>query len=622
MKTKQINRENPAMISASEAKTLSGLFCRRIERTPKLPAYHQYDWHQKKWLNYSWEETGKRAARWQTGLKQEKLAVGDRVAVLLSNCIDWVCFEQAALSLGVVVVPLYTWDSPENIIYLLKDSGSRLLLTETSEQWHTLAPHAATLPDLQKIICLRNKNSHMAHYAGKKNPVPVMAEDWLPEQAGKMIGGGADPDDLATIVYTSGTTGPPKGVMLSHKNILWNSEAVMQVVPCFPADVLLSFLPLSHTFERTVGYYVPMMGGSSVAYTRSMQDLAEDMQIIRPTIIISVPRIYERIYAKVISQLEQKGRFARGLFQLTLDIGWQRFQATHGHGSSSIGKRILWPVLRRIVANKIIKRLGGRIRLAVSGGASLQENVSRFFLSLGLPLIQGYGLTEAAPVVSTNTLADNIPSSVGPPLPGVRCRLTSNKELLVKSPGLMPGYWNLPEKTGEAIDSEGWLHTGDVVEIRDQVIYIRGRIKEILVTSTGEKVPPVDLETAIAQDPLVHQVMVVGESRPYIGALLVLKPDLWEELARELKLDRDDPASLRDPSAQQAVLTRLEKLLGGFPSYARVHAVALLLDRWTIDNGLLTPTFKLKRHEIETHHAGLIRELYKGHDIPVQALPC
>ena len=605
------------MISASEAKTLSGLFCRRIERTPNLPAYHQFDRQQKKWLNYSWQETGERAARWRAGLQKENPAPGDRVALLLSNCIDWVCFEQAALSLGLVVVPLYTWDSPENIIYLLRDSGSRLLLTETTEQWHKLTPHSATLHDLQKVLCLRSENSHFSSQPEKKNLVPVMVADWLPEQAEKMTSPAADPDDLATIVYTSGTTGSPKGVMLSHRNILWNAEAVHQVIPTYPNDVLLSFLPLSHTFERTVGYYIPMMTGSSVAYTRSMQDLAEDMLTIRPTIIISVPRIYERIYAKVIKQLEQKGGLARKLFQFTLDIGWQHFQASQDRGSFSTWQRILWPVLKHLVADKIINKLGGRIRLAVSGGAPLQENISRFFLSLGLPLIQGYGLTETAPVVSTSTLADNIPSSVGPPLPGVQCRIGPDQELLIKSPGLMLGYWNLPEKTNDAFDNNGWLHTGDVVEIKDQIIFIRGRLKEILVTSTGEKVPPVDLETTIANDPLVNQVMVVGEGKPYLGALLALHPESWKKLARELKLDWNDPASLQDPSAQQAMLTKIEVLLHKFPAYARIRAVSLLLDKWTIDNSLLTPTFKLKRHEIETRYARQIRGLYKGHDIPV-----
>ncbi len=605
------------MISASEATTLSGLFYRRIERTPNLPAYHQFDRQQKKWLNYSWQETGERAARWRAGLKKENPAAGDRVALLLSNCIDWVCFEQAALSLGLVVVPLYTWDSPENIVYLLRDSGSRLILMETTEQWHKLTPHSATLHDLQKVLCLRSDPTHLANQPKKTNLVPVMVADWLPEQAEKMTSMAAYPDDLATIVYTSGTTGSPKGVMLSHRNILWNAEAIHQVIPTYTNDVLLSFLPLSHTFERTVGYYIPMMTGSSVAYTRSMQDLVEDMLTIRPTIIISVPRIYERIYAKVIKQLEQKGELTRKLFQLTLDIGWQRFQSSQGRCSFSTRQRILWPVLKLLVANKIINKLGGRIRLAVSGGAPLQENISRFFLSLGFPLIQGYGLTETAPVVSANTLADNIPSSVGLPLPGVQCRIGPDQELLVKSPGLMLGYWNLPEKTNDAFDNNGWLHTGDVVEIKDQVIFIRGRLKEILVTSTGEKVPPVDLETTIANDPLVNQVMVVGEGKPYIGALLALHPESWKKLAQELRLDGNDPASLQNPSARQAVLSKIEGLLHKFPAYARIHAVSLLLDKWTIDNGLLTPTFKLKRHEIETRYAGQIRELYKGHNIPV-----
>lgn len=603
----------PDTISAAEAVTLPGLLKCRIERTPNLQAYLQYDSRQEKWLSHSWQDIGKAVAWWQQGLTDESLVAGDRVAILLANSIEWVCFEQAALSLGLVVVPLYTWDSPENLAYLLHDSGSRLLLVGKAEQWQKLVPHAASLPKLARVICLEDKL-----LAKEKGIATASVNRWLPDEGGEMTVQIHDPDSLATIVYTSGTTCPPKGVMLSHYNILWNAEAILKVIPCYTSDVLLSFLPLSHTFERTAGYYTPMMAGSSVAYSRSMEELPEDLQTMRPTIIISVPRIFERIYVKVRQKLLQKNAFARWLFQLTLDTGWRRFEASQGRGSlSAFQEKFLWPLLHHLVAAKILDRLGGRIRFAVSGGAPLLENVSRLFLSLGLNLIQGYGLTEAAPVISTNSPDHNIPASVGPPLPDVKCRLGDNNELLVKSPGVMSGYWNLPDKTGEAIDSEGWLHTGDVVEILEGNIHIRGRLKDIIVTSTGEKVPPADMEMTIAADPLVKHVMVIGESLPYLAALLVLHRSSWDELAGECGLDPDNASSLQAPAARQAVIKKLDDLLHEFPGNARIRTVSLLLDDWSITNGLLTPTMKLKRKAVEQRYADVIKELYRGHEVPV-----
>ena len=601
------------IISATEAGTLPGLLKSRIERTPDYPAYQQYDSQQKRWVTYSWKQIGELVARWQRGLQGESLAAGDRVALLLANSIEWICCEQAALALGLVVVPLYTWDSPENLAYLLKDSGSRLLLTGTAEQWLKLLPQVASFPKLDKVLCLEDDG------LAKILDIPTVSTGrWLPAEGGEIVVQAEDPDSLATIVYTSGTTGPPKGVMLSHKNILWNAEAILKVIPCYPADILLSFLPLSHTFERTAGYYTPMMAGSSVAYSRSMEKLAEDLQTIRPTIIISVPRIFEKIYIKVWTQVQEKCALARWMFQLTLDIGRLRFEAGQG-GSPSLPFRVqlLWPLLYRMVASTILDRLGGRVRLAVSGGAPLQEAVSRFFLSLGLPLIQGYGLTEAAPVISTNTPEHNIPASVGPPLPDVQCRVGGESELLVKSPGLMTGYWNLPDESKKAFDSEGWLHTGDVAAMEESDIYIRGRLKEIIVTSTGEKIPPADLEMAIVADPLFDHVMVVGEGMPYLAALLVLHRSPWEELAAAWELDPDDRSSLSAPAVRKAVLEKLEALLHRFPGTARIRAVGLLLDEWTIENGLLTPTLKLKRAAVEERYGAEIRELYKGHEIPV-----
>lgn len=595
------------VIDLDEVGSLPGLFRQRVARTLDAIAYRQYDADDGEWKDYTWKQMARLVVHWQRALANEELAVGDRVAILLPNSVEWVCFDQAALALGLVVVPLYTTDTPDNIAYILADAGARLLLVSTPTQWQPLATSRTSFPELQRVLCL----SAVDPSDPLLRSVPALTE----EPAGETVRHVADPDELATIVYTSGTTGRPKGVMLSHRNILWNTHAVLEATPAYREDVFLSFLPLSHAFERTVGYYLPMMAGSCVAYARSIQTLAEDLVTIRPTILVSVPRIYERVYAKIQNKLVDKGGLAQALFRQAMALGWRRFEAKQGRRAApTLGQRLLWPLLRHLVAEKIMARLGGRIRIAVSGGAPLTETIARFFIGLGLPLLQGYGLTEAAPVVSGNRIDDNLPSCVGPLLAGVEISRGANNELLLRSPGVMLGYWQRPEATREAIDENGWLHTGDVAELVNGHICIRGRIKEIIVMSTGEKTSPADLELAISLDPLFEQAMVVGEGRPYLSALLVLNPDAWQQFAAQLTLRADDPASLQNNVLHKAVLARLaERWLHGFPHHAQVHAVCLTLEPWTIENGLITPTMKLKRTRIEERFVNEIEGMYAGH---------
>jgi long-chain acyl-CoA synthetase len=357
------------------------------------------------------------------------------------------------------------------------------------------------------------------------------------------------------------------------------------------------------------------MPSSSVVYARSVRTLAEDLKTIRPTVLVSVPRIYERAFATIQAEAQRRGRPAQALLRWAIALGWRRFQAAQGRGPVlTPAERLLWPLQRHFVAAKISARLGGRIRIAISGGAPLSETIARAFIGLGLPLLQGYGLTEAAPVVSGNRPDDNQPAGVGRALPGVEIKRGPRDELLVRSPGVMLGYWRQPEATRETVDEDGWLHTGDVAELVDGHIFIRGRLKEIIVMSTGEKAPPADLELAITLDPLVDQAMVVGEGRPFLSALLVLEPDAWREFAAQFALPPGDPATLQDAAVRKAVLTRLaERWLHGFPQHAQVHAVFLMLDPWTIENGLLTPTMKLKRARVEDAFADEIARLYAGH---------
>lgn len=598
--------DNDLVIAPDQATTLPGLFRQRVTRTPDRTAFRQFDRQTDKWREYSWRQVAEAIGCWRHGLRIQGLQRGERVALWLANSVAWVACEQAALAEGLVVVPLYARDNAANLAYILNDCGARLLIVDSAAQWRQLRGCGHALPSLQQVVCLEHIDE-----SGRPESLWPVAQ-WLPRDPVADNGPILQSNDLATIIYTSGTTGRPKGVMLSHRNILWNCWAVLQVHPARPDDLFLSFLPLSHSFERTVGYYVPMMAGCCIAYCRSLQELAEDMRLIRPTILISVPRIYERIAARIEEQLERKGRLARWLFAAAVTVGFRCFEAQRDQRTPTLRDRLIWPLLRQLVAIPMLERFGGRVRLAVTGGAPVQEGISRLFLGIGLPLVQGYGLTEAAPVVSTNEPANNRPATVGPPLPGIEVRLAEDHELLVRGPGVMLGYWQQPELTAEVLDADGWLKTGDIARIDHGFIRIIGRSKEILVTSTGEKVAPVAMEMALEQHPLIDQAMVVGEGRPHVAALLVVNPQAWMRLAAHLGLDADDPASLDSDAARAAALSTVSGLLRAFPAPAQVRGVCLLSEEWTIDNGLLTPTLKLIRDRVAVRYARQINELYRS----------
>jgi long-chain acyl-CoA synthetase len=594
-------------IAFAEAWTLPALFERRCQRSPRAEAYRQYQPAMGSWRSYTWGDMHALVRRWRGALAREALPAGARVAVMLRNGVEWVCFDQAAQSLGLVVVPLYATDNAENIAYILGDCGARVLLLGEAQHWQALAPFVPRLTQLTRVLLCAP-----AAPAGDGDGMLRTVDSWLAGVHDAEPRAGGDADALATLVYTSGTTGRPKGVMLSHRNILCDVDAVLRTVDVYREDLFLSFLPLSHALERTVGYYAPVATGSAVAFARSVQDLAEDLTTIRPTVLVSVPRIYERVYAKIQQGLEAKGAPARQLFEWAETAGWQRFEAAQHRGEPPGAlAEMMWPMLRHLVADKLLERLGGRLRIAVSGGAPASKKLMHCFIGLGLPILQGYGLTEAAPVVTANRLEDNVPESVGLPLPGIEVKLGAANELLVRGPTVMQGYWQDPEKTAAAIDAEGWLHTGDVGEIDAAGhVYIVGRIKDILVTSTGEKVPPADVELAIGEDPLFEQVMVIGEGRSFVAALAVLNREEWNKLAQSLQLDPRAAASLQRTEAREAVLRRIEPRLSPFPSYARVRQVWLTLDPWTTDNGLITPTMKLRRRQLEQRFAGEIEGLY------------
>ncbi len=601
-----MSRWSEDLISEERAGTLDGLFLLRVQRSPDRVAYRYHE-RDSGWRSLTWRAMGDAVARWRQALAGESLSPGDRVAVLLRNCPEWVMFDQAALSLGLVTVPLYTDDRADNAAYSIQDAAVKMLLVQDLSRWRRVAEALGDCPYPERVVLLESGSS--AEQVAAADPRVVVARQWLPESAPPLEPRVADPRSLATIVYTSGTTGRPKGVMLSHRNILTNAHGGVTLIDVYQEDCFLSFLPLSHALERTGGYYLPMMTGSEVAFSRSVAQLGEDLQNIRPSVIIAVPRVFERVYQRIQDQMAKRPALVRWLFGLAVKAGWRSFLRDQGRAGWH-PLLLLWPFLRRKVAAPVLEKLGGRLRAAVSGGAPMPVGVAHCFIGLGLPLLQGYGLTETSPVIAVNPLKDNIPESVGLPIRGIEVRIGADDELLVKGDTVMLGYWNNHAATARVLEPDGWLHTGDQARIEGGHIFITGRLKDILVLSNGEKVPPADMEMAIAMDPLFDQALVLGEGRSYLTALLVLNGDLWGGLAQEYGLDAQDPKSLEDPQLLKDMLKRVRVALRDFPGYAKIRRAALALEPWSVENGLLTPTLKVKRPQVVDRYREAIDRLY------------
>lgn len=592
--------------SLAAVSTLPELWRWRVGLSPDKAAYRHFDPQRGAWASFSWREIDAVVDRWRRALAAEGFGRGERIAILMPNGIAHLAMDQATLSRGLVPVPMHAVDNADSIAYILADSGARLLLVDSDERWAEIAAVGEALPDIRRIVCADVRTAR----APGGDPRVIDLQAWLGAHADAEPphdDPAIDPHDLAAIVYTSGTTGRPKGVMLSHDNVVSNLKAIHQRLAASPDDVFLSFLPLSHTFERTAGYSYPIAIGACVAYARSVKQLSDDLLEVRPTILISVPRIYERIYSLVMHHRAIAGPLERALLDLTLAIGGRRFDAQHGRATTLPAfDRVAWPLLKRLVADKVLARFGGRLHVAVSGGAPIAEPVVRLFLALGLEVLQGYGMTETSPVVSVNTLDDNDPRTVGRALPGIEVRIGTNDELMVRGANVMLGYWRKPEETARVKEPDGWLHTGDQARIDHGRITITGRIKDILVTSTGEKIAPADLETAILTDPLFEQAIVIGENRPFLAAIVVLNAKGWAEQQARLAAHGQ-----RGTDAEAASLLRhIARAVKAYPSYATPKAVHWTLEPWTVQEGLITPTLKNKRPAIERAFAKEIEAIY------------
>jgi len=550
------------------AKTLTELFQSRVNNSPRKIAYRQFDGST--WVDYSWQDTAEKVSRWQAALSNEQLEPGDRVGICLQNRYEWILFDQAVLACGLVLVPLFYNDRPDNMAWCLQDAGAKLLFLGDGSAWPHMSQHVNSI---KRVICLNN--------TPQADDKVMSLHEWLSGASRNDTKLEVTPDSLATIVYTSGTTGKPKGVMLTHDNIVSDLTGLLLACPEIDGDDLfLSFLPLSHMLERTVGYYVAMGVGAQTTFARSVLDLAEDMVSQKPTIMVCVPRIFERVYTKVQEGLG-KSRLKRFLFENAYRLGWLRFR-----GRITFLQSFFWPLLDRLVGKKVRGRFGGRLRFVLLGGAPMPTHLFEVFMGLGIHFLHGYGLTETSPVICFNQVHDNEPFSVGIALKDVEVRLGEHDELQVRGPMVMKGYWNNEAATTECM-GDGWFHTGDIARLEGNKIFITGRVKDIIVLLSGEKISPTDAEQAILHDPVFEQVMVIGEGRTKLALLAVTNVD--------------DPDEICERANQQ---------LHDFPGYAKICFAFRVKEPWTVENGLLTPTLKVKRKEVEKRYAAEIEAMY------------
>lgn len=533
----------------------------------------------------------RRIANWLYGIG---VRPGDRVGLLGHNSPQWCMADYAILRLGAVTVPAYYTDPPEAVRYVFEDADCRLVLVEPGEQQAKLDAAKAPVFALrgEGVISLEGVRAD-ADFDGDA-PVPPPSRE-----------------DLATLIYTSGTTGKPKGVMLTHHNILSDVAAGLAVIPVFPEDVFLSFLPAAHAYERTIGHFLPAACGARIAYAEHVTTLMRDIPEVRPTIMISVPRLYEKIHAGVQEKLAHAPAFKRRLFAAAQRLGLEQFERERDGGRLKGGKALAFRLLDAVVHAKLRAKLGGRLRLFISGGAALHPDIARFLLAAGLKVCPGYGLSETSPVITVNPEHRIKPETVGPPLPGVELKLLDDGELVVRGPMVMRGYWNRPEETRAVLDDEGWLHTGDVVGIdEDGYVRIVDRKKELMVLSNGENVPPAKVEKRLALDPVILQAMVVGDRRPHLAALVA--PDVGK-LASEWRRERKRPLPAdwqSDAGVHAWLLDRMRARCHDLPAYMQVRDFTFVNEEWTQANGMLTPTLKFKRHKILARHQAEVAAMY------------
>ena len=546
------------------------------------------------------------------GLRELGVQRGDRVAILSENRPEWAIADYACLTAGMTDVPIYPTLPAEQIPHIMNDSGAVAIFTSTADQAAKIAQVRGQCRTLKLVIgfgdAARPGEDHTFAQLlgrGKAADTAQRAAEYR-EQALAV-----KPDEVATLIYTSGTTGDPKGVMLTHDNIYSNVVAGAAQIPFGGDDTCLSFLPLSHIFERMAGHYLMLHTGTSIAYAESIDTVPANMQEVRPTLVLSVPRLYEKMFARVLENALSGGTIKKNIFF------WARGVAEHWADEQLAGRQsrgglaLKYAVAQKLVFSKLKTRTGGRLRYFISGGAPLASEINKFFYAAGLVILEGYGLTETSPVISVNTPADFRIGTVGKPVPGVEVRIAPDGEILTKGPHVMKGYYNRPDATAESIDAEGWFHTGDIGVLEDGFLRITDRKKDIIVTAGGKNIAPQPIEGKVKGNKFVSQAVMIGDKRKFPVVLIVPNWDNLEKWARESSISWTERKQLLD---MPAIKTKMEKEvfgeLQGLAHFEQPKKIALLEQDFSIERGELTPTLKVKRRVVDKTYKHLIDALY------------
>jgi long-chain acyl-CoA synthetase len=590
--------------------TLTQLFFDAVDRYSSKRAALQYKaggaWH-----DITHQELSQRVRHTALGLKELGVQKGDRVAILSNNRPEWAVADYACLAAHTIDVPVYPTLPAKQVAYILRDSGAVAVFVADKAQYDKVAETRGEIPGLKHVIVfdgafdgagVRTLQEVQALGAAAESKHRRFQEDAL----------SAAPEDVATLIYTSGTTGDPKGVMLTHGNFVSNVLGALAVLHIGPDDSTLSLLPLSHSFERMAGHYTMLHAGVTIAYAESLDTVAANMVEVKPTIALAVPRLYEKIYARVLENALSGSGLKRGIFfwakrnaetwaELTLD-------KKPVSGTLAMKKGLA----DRLVFSKLRARTGGRIRFFVSGAAPLSADIAKFFYAAGMPIIEGYGLTETSPVITVNPYEAPRLGTVGKPIPHVDVKIAPDGEILCRGPNVMKGYYNKPDATREVIDADGWFHTGDIGELdRDGYLKITDRKKDIIVTAGGKNIAPQPIENLVKTNKFVLNAVMLGDKRKFPIMLVVLNPDAVKALAKEQSLPASDYAALL---AQPDIAARIEREvmanLRDLASYEMPKKLVLLKDDFTIESGELTPTLKVKRRVVEKKYAREIEAAY------------
>ena len=592
--------------------TLTQLFFDSISRYDK-PDAMLYRAEVNVWRPVSHRTIKERVRHLSLGLRELGLERGDRVAILSENRPEWALADWACLTGSITDVPIYPTLPAEQIPHILNDSGATAIFVSTRLQAEKLASVRAQVPALKHVIVfdqaaasLGDQTLAQLEAVGQAADTPERAAEYEREARAVL------PSDVATIIYTSGTTGAPKGVMLTHDNFWSNVSATRDVIPMEGNEVALSFLPLSHIFERTGDYWF-FATGTSIAYVESFDLVPICMQEVRPTIAMSVPRLYEKMYSRVLENALSGGALTKRVFF------WARAVADRWADQKLAGREpagllaLQYALAQKLVFSKLKARTGGRLRYFVSGGAPLANEINKFFYAAGLVILEGYGLTETSPVIGVNTPANFRIGSIGKPVNGVEVQVAPDGEILTRGPHVMKGYYNKPDATREAIDADGWFHTGDIGVIEDDFIRITDRKKDIIVTANGKNIAPQPIENLIKTNKYISQAVMIGDRRKYPILLVVPNFDQLERWARIKNILWTDRAQLLQmPTIQSKIDQEVRGQLTGLAHFETPQKIALLEHDFSVETGEMTPTLKVKRRVVDQRYKARIDALYEA----------